>query len=38
VPLPGFLDLKPVFLDYRVDGQPARLIWQGRLAIWGSGP
>jgi len=35
VPFPGFLHLKPVFLDHRVDRQPARLIWQGRLAVWG---
>jgi hypothetical protein len=36
MPFPGFLHLKPVFLDYRVDRKPTRLIWQGRLVVLGT--
>ena len=34
----SFLNFKLVLLDYRFNWQPIRLIWQGRLAIWGSEP
>jgi hypothetical protein len=34
----GFFHLKPIVLDYRVDWQPAWLIWQGRLGASGTGP
>ena len=35
---PGFLYLKPIVLDNRVDRQPDRLIWQGRLEFLETAP
>ena len=36
VRFPGRFGLKPIMLDHRLDGQPARLIRQGRRESWGT--